>query len=141
MNRKIGLILVSHGYFAKGAVDAAEMILGKQEDIISISVLPGMDLGQVKDNILKALDELKCERGVLIITDIIGGTPSNAAAIIAAKRDDILVLTGLNMPMLLEFLSNREITLNDIPNKICKIGKENILSLSEAIKSRLVNNL
>lgn len=133
MNDEIGLVLVSHGYLAREALNSAEMIVGRQDMVKVVSVLPGMDLEQVKVEINEAVNEVNGDKGVMIFTDILGGTPSNAAGVIAVLRKETRLLAGVNMIMLLEFLMNRYEDLDVICNNLCQLGKQGIINFSDSI--------
>ena len=102
----IGIILITHGRLGVEFVAALEHVIGKQKNLLAMEV-------SADDNILSKCDELKqmiekvdTGKGVLILTDMFGGTPSNIA-ISVIKRKNTEVLTGLNLPMLLKIASLR----------------------------------
>lgn len=136
-DENVGLILISHGNFALEALKSAEMIMGYQDNIKVISVVPGMDLNDTVKKLEEVVNEVKRTMGVVIMTDILGGTPSNAASILTASMDGILVVSGFNMPMLLEILISRNLSLDDIAEKICNIGKHSIVNLTDSVKNSL----
>lgn len=133
----IGLVLISHGDFAREALKSAEMIVGHQKNVKTISVVRGMDLNETVKKLDAAVSQVKTSMGVIIMTDVMGGTPSNAAGILTASTDNMLVLSGFNMPMLLEILMSRNMSLSDISEKICDIGRQGIVNLTDRVKSSL----
>ncbi|HBN05151.1 PTS sugar transporter subunit IIA [Acidilutibacter cellobiosedens] len=138
MNKEmVGIILISHGYFAREALKSAEMIVGRQEKIKAISVVPGMDLNETVNKLKQAVNEVKENAGAIIMTDIIGGTPSNASSILTASLNNILVISGFNMPMLLEILTSRNKNIAEISENICNVGKQGIVDITNKIKSSL----
>lgn len=138
MNSEIaGLVLVSHGNFAMEALKSAEMIMGPIKNVNVLSVVPGMDLKETARKLEEAVNEVKGNAGVIIMTDIIGGTPSNAAGILSLSMDNILALSGFNMPMLLEVLISRNLCLNEIAEKICNAGRDSIVNITENVKKSL----
>jgi Phosphotransferase system, mannose/fructose-specific component IIA len=132
-----GLVLISHGDFALESLKSAEMIMGHQENVKTISVVLGMDLSETVRKLSEAVNEVKGSMGVIIMTDIIGGTPSNAASILTASMDGTLVLSGFNMPMLLETLTLRTSGLSEIAEKVCSIGRQSIVNLTDTLKKSL----
>ena len=96
-----GIIVTGHGNFASGIESTMKLIMGEQEKTVFIDFKEGMT------NIEKIVKELG-EKGVLIFTDILGGTPFNEAAMISTKYDNIHVFAGLNMAMLFEAIDCRE---------------------------------
>ncbi len=138
MNSKIaGLVLISHGNFALEALKSAEMIMGHLENVKALSVVPGMDLKDTVKKLEETVNEVKGHAGVIIMTDIIGGTPSNAAGILTSSMDNVLALAGFNMPMLLEVLISRDLCLNDIAERICDVGKNSIVNITDNVKKSL----
>ncbi|EOY2806605.1 PTS sugar transporter subunit IIA [Enterococcus faecium] len=110
MNKKMGVILASHGFFAKEALNSLEMIQGDFSNARVVSLFPGMSLADFVIKIEKKIEELDTTNGLLIICDIFGGTPSNAAAMILMKyqRKDYYAFAGFNLGILLELSNFRE---------------------------------
>lgn len=107
----INIILASHGLFAQEALKSAEMIIGlPQKNVVVLSVTKGKTYEESLDEIqtkLKALNEKNAE--TLILVDIFGGTPANVSTYLTLTNENVLVYSGLNMPVLLELcLSNPE---------------------------------
>ncbi|KAF1304533.1 PTS sugar transporter subunit IIA [Enterococcus saccharolyticus] len=110
----VSILLGSHGYFAKEALASAEMIVGKQENVGVFSLEEQMDLEMIVEEARNQFDMLEKSNGVLILTDILGGTPSNVAMIIQRKNPNTNVLTGFNLPIIIEALLNREQNLEQL---------------------------
>ena len=102
-----GIIVTGHGNFASGIESTMKLIMGEQEKIAFIDFKEGMTNIELSENIEKIVKEIG-EKGVLIFTDILGGTPFNEAAMISTKYDNIHVFAGLNMAMLFEAIDCRE---------------------------------
>jgi mannose PTS system EIIA component len=139
-DKVVGLILVSHGDFARESLQSAEMIMGDQKRVRTVSVVPGMDLEQVKKGIEDAIKEVEGPYGVIIMTDMIGGTPSNAAGFFSVVRDDVVVMTGFNMPMILEFFTCRCAKLEDVADKVCTVAQQGIINLTSSIRKQNSNS-
>lgn len=101
----IGAIIITHASLSIGLKEAVEMIAGKQEDFVTISLREGdgvMDLVQrIADEKVKLNSE-----GLMLFVDMFGATPCNAACIHCAQSDDT-VIAGVNLPLLLEFVTQR----------------------------------
>ena len=123
------VILISHGHYAKYALESAEMIIGKQENCEVISVTEDKDLDSVTKELEEVYKKLKNEKGVIILTDIRGGTPSNAAAALLVREDDILALSGYNMPLLLELFTNRDLEMEDLKKGLYEAFSESLVDL------------
>lgn len=104
--QNIGIILVGHGKFGASILHTAESIIGPQSDCVSISV----DIAhEVKDAIRRLTDAaqiLDKGDGVIVLTDMFGGTPTNLALALLGKHK-VEVITGMNLPMLIKVLENR----------------------------------
>jgi PTS system mannose-specific IIA component len=96
----IGLVLVTHGRLASEFVVAMEHVVGPQERIAPICIGPDDDMDQRRKDIAKAIAKVDDGSGVIILTDLFGGTPSNLA-ISLMKSDKIEVIAGVNLPMLI----------------------------------------
>jgi PTS system N-acetylgalactosamine-specific IIA component len=106
-----GIIVTGHGNFASGIESTMKLIMGEQEKIAFIDFKEGMTNIELSENIEKIVKEIG-EKGVLIFTDILGGTPFNEAAIISTKYNNIHVFAGLNMAMLFKAIDCREEEIN-----------------------------
>ncbi|MGK0607198.1 PTS sugar transporter subunit IIA [Enterococcus gilvus] len=113
----IGLLLMSHGDFAKAALESAQLIVGEQENIEVLSVFLVDQVESLRQEMIDKADKLDTSKGLLILTDIIGGTPTNLASSLLVN-DNIIVCSGLNLPVLLEVLMNRNRSLEEIKEKI-----------------------
>ena len=96
----IGLVLVTHGRLAEEFVTAMEHVVGKQDRIATIAIGPEDDMEARRADIAKAIAEVDSGRGVIVLTDLFGGTPSNLA-ISLMERGRIEVIAGINLPMLI----------------------------------------
>lgn len=103
----IGLVIVTHGRLAQEFVAALEHIVGKQNQIAAISIGPEDDPELRRREILEAAQATDDGSGVVILTDMFGGTPSNLA-IAAMARGRIEVIAGVNLPMLVKLAEVRE---------------------------------
>lgn len=96
----IGLVLVTHGRLAEEFVVAMEHVVGRQERIATISIGPEDDMEGRRSDIAKAISEVDAGRGVIVLTDLFGGTPSNLA-ISLMEAGKVEVIAGINLPMLI----------------------------------------
>ncbi|MBH9986271.1 MAG: PTS sugar transporter subunit IIA [Lactobacillus sp.] len=125
----VAVILASHGYLAKEALRSAEMIVGKQDNCAYLAVTEDLNLEQAKEQMNRMYDELDTSKGTIILCDILGGTPSNVSGTFCLEKDNILVLSGLNLPMLLDLFTNRDRSLNELADSLKKsydMGFQNI---------------
>ncbi len=103
----IGLVLVTHGLLADEFVKAMEHVVGPQENVASICIGPDDDMEQRRADILASVSNTDTGEGVIVLTDMFGGTPSNLAISIM-DQGKIEVIAGLNLPMLIKLASVRE---------------------------------
>jgi PTS system mannose-specific IIA component len=103
----IGMVLVTHGRLAAEFIDALEHILGAQENVAAICIGPDDDMEQRREDILRAVADVDDGDGVVVLTDMFGGTPSNLAISIM-KEAKVEVIAGVNLPMLIKLSDMRE---------------------------------
>lgn len=96
----IGLVLVTHGRLAAEFVVAMEHVVGRQEQIEAVCIGPEDDMEARRNDISEAIGRVDSGEGVVILTDLFGGTPSNLA-ISLMKSENIEVIAGVNLPMLI----------------------------------------
>lgn len=102
----IGLVIVTHGRLAVEFVAALEHVVGHQDQLATICIEPDDDPERCRDNIVAATDAVDDGSGVVVLTDMFGGTPSNLA-ISAMSRRNIEVIAGVNLPMLIKLAEIR----------------------------------
>jgi PTS system mannose-specific IIA component len=100
----IGVVVVTHGQLATELVNAAEMIVGDLPQFTAVSIGWHDDVNDARGDIAQAIDRVRGEEGVLILTDMFGGTPSNIGMTFLEK-DRVEVITGVNLPMLIKLAS------------------------------------
>ena len=104
----IGIVLVTHGRLAEEFVAALEHVVGKQEAIRSVCIGPDDDMEMRRKEIIEAVDAVASGDGVILLTDMFGGTPSNLA-ISMLDQGNVEVVAGMNLPMLIKLASVREL--------------------------------
>jgi PTS system mannose-specific IIA component len=102
----IGMVIVTHGRLAAEFIAALEHVVGPQRDIAAICIGPEDDMEQRRQDILNAVKTVDSGEGVVLLTDMFGGTPSNLA-ISVMDRPKIEVIAGINLPMLIKLASLR----------------------------------
>jgi len=109
----IGIVIVSHGNLAGESLKILEHIVGKQKNIETISIQSNDSIKERRFDLLKLIENVDTGNGVIILSDMFGGTPSNLA-ISALKKSKIEVIAGFNLPMLITLASEREKNTLDI---------------------------
>jgi len=100
----IGVVVVTHGQLANELVNAAEMIVGDLPQFAAVSIGWHDEVNDAREDIAQAIERVRGGAGVLILTDMFGGTPSNLGMTFLEK-DHIEVITGVNLPMLIKLAS------------------------------------
>jgi PTS system mannose-specific IIA component len=103
----IGMVLVTHGRLATEFIAALEHVVGEQEQIAAVCIGPDDDMEQRRLDILNSVAEVDDGSGVVLLTDMFGGTPSNLAISIMDKAK-VEVIAGVNLPMLIKLASVRQ---------------------------------
>ena len=103
----IGLVLVTHGHLATEFRAALEHVVGPQKNLATIAIAPDDDMEGRRRDIIAAVDSVESGQGVIVLTDMFGGTPSNLAiSVMEPGRVD--VVAGINLPMLIKLVSVRD---------------------------------
>ena len=102
----IGIVIVTHGRLAAEFIAALEHVVGPQRDIAAICIGPNDDMEQRRQDILQSVKAVDTGDGVVLLTDMFGGTPSNLA-ISVMDRPKVEVIAGINLPMLIKLASLR----------------------------------
>lgn len=103
----IGLVLVTHGRLASEFVTAMEHVVGPQPEVEAIAIGPEDDMEARRADIATAIAKVETGKGVILLTDLFGGTPSNLA-ISLLERGRVEVIAGINLPMLIRLASARK---------------------------------
>lgn len=101
-----GIVIVSHGKLAETFVQVTEHIVGSQPQVASVGIEPSDDVEQARERIQQAIRQVEAGQGVVVLTDMFGGTPSNLA-ISVMKDKGVEVIAGVNLPMLIKLFSVR----------------------------------
>lgn len=131
----IGLVLVTHGRLAEEFVSATEHVVGPQEQVRAIAIGPDDDMEKRRTDILAAVEAVNDGAGVIVLTDMFGGTPSNLAISIMDKAK-VEVIAGINLPMLIKLASvRRDNTLADAVAAAQEAGRKYINVASSVLKN------
>ena len=134
----IGVLITTHGNLGSELIKAAELIRGSLKGIIPISVDQTKGVEDLQKEISTAIKKLDQGQGVLILTDLFGGTPSNIS-LSFMKEGKVEVITGVNLPMLLKLPDIREGTLlKEFAQNIKDYGIKNISLASEILSKKAV---
>ncbi|MBW1731280.1 MAG: PTS sugar transporter subunit IIA [Deltaproteobacteria bacterium] len=131
----VGLLIISHCDLGRELLNAAELILGKLENADSISITTTANSEELLESISKKIESLNKGKGVLILTDMFGGTPSNLS-LSFLEDDTVEVLTGVNLPMVIAVAQDRDrLSLSELGEKAQEAGKRSIALAGKLLKA------
>ena len=119
----IGILVVTHGDVARELVNALKMIVGEQPMVEALSIDWEVDVDVARGHIGKAI-ALCGRKDVLVLTDMFGGTPTNL--VLPFAGDDVEVVTGVNLPMLIKACQIRTKPLKEVARLVCAQGRESV---------------
>ncbi len=134
----VGVVIVTHCHLAEELIAAAELVVGEQlKQFQPVSIDPKEGSEEIREKIIAAIRKVDGGNGVLILTDMYGGTPSNISLSFLEDRK-IEVITGVNLPMLLKLATySNEVDLEKLAVFITDYGQRNINLASEVLKKRV----
>ncbi len=132
----VGLVVATHGGLAEELLRTAEGVCGKLASASAVSIGASSSMEQAKEALARAIRDVDAGDGVLVLTDMFGGTPANLALTHLDER--IEVVTGVNLPMLVKLSTCRtdRATVRDIAQLITGYGQKNITLASELLRVR-----
>lgn len=123
----IGIILASHGEFAKAALSSAEMLAGKQDDVYALSLTVEKSLEDLEEEIAQAYTDLSSKCDVVVaLCDIYGGSPFNAISRCMLKGMNMIGFTGLNLPILIDLLLSRNISADEVKEHVMSTHQQSV---------------
>lgn len=132
----VGVIVAAHFNLAREMAAATELIAGKHTQFAYVNITPEQDLDDIKARMTQALKSVDTGDGVLILTDMFGGTPSNIS-LSFLEEGKIEVVTGVNLPMLIKLVTYREgRSLDELARFITQYGQKNIYLATDVLKAR-----
>jgi PTS system mannose-specific IIA component len=132
----VGILIVSHGKLAEALISSVQSITGNLQKIMGVSIWPIERKEEVEERIKRKVAEVDDGDGVVILTDILGGTPTNLS-LSFLNNEKVEVVTGVNMPMLLTLSSYRKgRSLKEIVRLVKKSGRRSIILAKEVPGSK-----
>nr|WP_321400292.1 PTS sugar transporter subunit IIA [uncultured Desulfobacter sp.] len=130
-----GILIVTHANLGASLIDTLEFILGaKQEKLDAISIDIKQDPESLRKKIKRGIKDVYCEKGVIILTDMFGGTPSNLAYAFL-EEGKVEVISGVNLPILLKAVTTREkMEIKELTAALIEHGKKSISLASDILK-------
>lgn len=129
----IGIVIVAHGGLAREYLAAVEHVVGGQTGIRAISIAPDDDRSAKELEICAAADAVDVGAGVVVVTDMFGGSPSNLS-LLACRPADRKIIYGANLPMLIKLAKSRRLPLADAVRQSLAAGRKYIDSFDVSLK-------
>jgi len=137
----IGLILCGHGNFATGLYSSLKLIAGEQENFGVIDFVEDMSSEELEAQLVKVLRDTDSSSGVVIFTDIPGGTPFRQSALISSRNEKVKVVAGTNLPMILGSSFSRHLNLEEFTKKALKTAQDGLLLYEQKTSSHIDNEM
>jgi PTS system mannose-specific IIA component len=133
----VGAVIVTHGRLARELLDATERIVGRTEGIAAVSIDWDDDVAIARQQIQETIETVNSGGGVLIFTDMFGGTPTNVS-LAFLEQDKVEIITGVNLPMLIKLtsLQTASESLLGIAQQVRERGQKSVYVASEILSSR-----
>ena len=130
-----GIVLVTHSHLGEALIEAAEFIIGKKpKDIVSVSIDLAESADKLREKIAAGIRAVNRKKGILILTDMFGGTPSNLSYSFL-EEGHVEVISGVNLPILLRAVTTRkEMELDELATSLETYGKKSISLASGILK-------
>lgn len=125
----LGLVISGHGHFAKGLLHASQMIAGELDHVKSVLFEDGASLVEYQETLKATIQDAHDQYGgVVVLTDLKGGTPFNTAMMVSANLSNVAVLSGTNLPMIIEggLLSQFSDGAQELGQQLVTIGREGL---------------
>ncbi len=135
----VGVILVTHTDYGTSLLKAAEFILGPVPQCVSVGVDGTQEVDTTVRTLKEAVASLDKGTGVLVLTDMFGGTPTNLSLSLLAKGQ-LEVVTGVNLPMLLKVLTTRQLPLDQLASEASQAGCQGIVVAGELLRGKVEGN-
>jgi len=121
----IGIVIVAHGGLAKEYLAAVEHVVGKQSGILAVAIQADHDRNSKQIEICNAADSVDVGHGVVVVTDMFGGSPSNLSLLACSPRDRKIIF-GANMPMLIKLAKSRHLNVDQAVEQAKASGRKYI---------------
>ena len=133
----ISILIITHGPLAAAILKSAELLMGSQKDVEIRSLNHGDNIDEFSSSVSNAIAELGKKGKVLVLVDMLGGSPANVSAV-AMATSKFKCVTGVNLPMLIEALNARETTddLDILAKQISEVGMNGIRDLGEILSAQ-----
>lgn len=124
------IIVATHGKLSEGFRDTIDMVMGERKGVYFIEFSQNDEVENIREKFINTINSIKNENEILILTDLFGGTPCNTAIKIALESKlKIRILSGVNLPMLIEAVLNQDNILDEVIESILSSSKQGIMNI------------
>lgn len=132
----VGILIVTHGSFGSELVKSVELIIGRQQNIVTLALKQDDEIRDLADSASAAIEKLDDGNGVLAFVDLFGGSPCNTLGALL-KRKNLECITGVNMAMLIEASDSRQsMNLAELKESCMQVGRTAIFDLRSELSLR-----
>lgn len=131
----VGVVLVTHGTFGQALLDAALTVLGPQKHCLAVGVDVEKGVDVTMEAIRNAVNSVEKGRGVVVLTDLFGGSPTTMSLSLM-KSENLEVITGVNLPMLVATLQSRSLQLDELAQKVESAGQQGIKAAGAMLRKK-----
>jgi PTS system mannose-specific IIA component len=133
----VGAIVVTHCRLGQELINATEFIVGKMDALVAVAIDPAQKVEELRGQIQAAIREVDRGDGVLILTDMFGGTPSNIS-LSFLEEGKVEIITGVNLPMIIRFATERDgKNLAEVSESVKAYGRRSISQATEILQKKL----
>ncbi|MHB1651018.1 MAG: PTS sugar transporter subunit IIA [Desulfitobacteriaceae bacterium] len=133
----IGILIVTHGHLSESLLDAASMFVSDTRHTGTVTFLSGQGVEDIEASVRGAIQELTPNDGILALVDLPGGSPARAIGGLLFENEKIELLTGVNLPMLVEVLMLRgDLTLTELADHAFESGTGGIANIGKILRSQ-----
>jgi len=133
----VGVVIVTHGNLARDLVEVTELIIGAPCSMKPVAIKPDEGIGEIAKKVESAVKSADQGKGVLILTDLFGGTPSNVS-LSFLHENKVEVLSGVNLPMTIKIATSGDLNdLKELARLARTAGKKNISMASEIMRKKI----
>jgi mannose PTS system EIIA component len=135
----IGIVVAAHGHLAREMLATAELILGELPNATACDVSPGLSTQELEQQLARAVASVEAGDGVLVLSDLIGGTPCTRSMALCQKARRLEVLTGLNVPMIIKAHALRSAgrTLREVAGQVVEAARNSVRWATEGLPPNL----
>jgi PTS system mannose-specific IIA component len=132
----IGILVVTHGQLSEALLATSSMFVANTARTRAVSFMPGQGIEDLENEVISALRELEPNDGVLAMVDLPGGSPARVVGSLLARREGVELVTGVNLPMLIEVLIMREsMSLSELADHAVTCGNEAIVNVGKMLRT------